>query len=56
MIFRPKYGGLTYTLQVRVEAFDLTLCLRFGEVGVMNSHNILEFGIDCKHASFGEFD
>jgi hypothetical protein len=48
MIFRPEYGGLTYTLQVRVEAFNLILRLRFGQVRVMNSHDISGLGIDCK--------
>ena len=46
MRFRPKYGGLTYTLQVRIEAFNLILCLGFAQVRIVYSHNILEFGVD----------
>ena len=48
MRFRPEYGGLTYTLQVRIEALDFILRLRFCQVRVMHSHNILDFRVDCE--------
>ena len=48
MILTPIDCGLTYTLQVRIEALNLILRLIFGQVRVMNSHNIGGLRKDCK--------
>ena len=49
MLFRPEYGGLTYTLQVIIEAIDFILRLRFCQVRIMNPDNIGDFRVDCEH-------
>ena len=48
MILTPIDCGLTYTLQVRIEALNLILCLIFGQMGIMNPDRIRDLREECK--------